>query len=712
MKSKGTVLWIVRLLLLSRIVIVLLALGFALVLWQRNSQTLLRSVEELSVANPSLAMLERGITTLYQAENNFRFYSATYDRSYFKAYTHDLNSVSAIIDSLQILPSVNSDVSKIEESLTQKADISKVVIRLKMLTDSLLTVTGQWDTSAAFITQVPKFDIRKIQNLQKTTSIDSIIDTATNQKKGFLRKVKNLFKDEEATNRGIIVKRSELTNDTVVESRVEGTPEYALLQDIHSFYSNKINSYSDGRNRLNANEKALAAVNTMLIEEIVRILKEIKLSELEKTRLIQDKALQSGERSARTISVIAAISVLIAAVFFFMVLHYLGKIKESTAKLEYEKHKAETLASQKTMFISGMSHEIRAPLNNILGFAEQLKNSPDENREKYLAAINTSAELMLSTVNQILDFSKLESGKMVFNKENFSPFNAIENAAGTMILRARDKKLMLNLHLPAEEDVKVNGDKFKLEQIIVNIIDNAIKYTDKGEIKVSASVKPSADGYRAFIEVADTGIGIPSDKVTDIFNEFERLEDNGDRRWKPGTGLGLPIAKMVIEQQGGKIYVKETSDKGTIFAIELPYNKPTHEMVKNAEPIKPAIIPPGKTILLADDDAFSILLITTICNKHNIKVITAENGQVAFAKASENGFDLILTDINMPVLSGIDFTRKIRNTPAVSSIPIIAVTANVMNEDLRRLNDAGFSEVLYKPFRESEFIEKIRVFLQ
>lgn len=713
MKSKESIIRMIRMLLFSRILIVLFALSFAIFFWQRSTRELLNSVEKLSDGNPNIDMLERGITNLYQAENNFRFYSATYDKSYFNAYSENLFSVSVIIDSLQASMNTVDQIEDIGFSLDRKADVSKAVIRLKLLTDSLLNIASHWDTAGLRKPDMPLFDIRKIQNMQNKLSIDSIMDTATARRLGFFEKVKNLFKDDSTPKKnGIIVKRSEQISDTMVESNLVSTPEWALLQDIHSYYSTKISSYADGRQLLNKNERELAEINSRLIEEITGLLMKVKQVETEYTLKVKRKAAATAEKATSVVTIISIISIIIAAVFFYLVLHYLKNIKESASRLESEKQKAEMLAWQKSRFLSGMSHEIRAPLNNILGFAEQLKFAPDDNNEMYLNAINTSAELMLSTVNQILDFSKLEAGKMSFITEIFSPYKAIEIAAGTMVLRAREKNLMLNLHIPFKEDVLVAGDDFRLKQVMVNLIDNAIKYTNKGEINIHASVKPEGEKLIARIEISDTGIGIPAEKVSDIFNEFERLETEGDRRWKAGTGLGLSIVRMVIEQQGGRIYVKSTSERGTCMAVEIPYSKPLQMKPSVNRAFNAPSIPPGKTILLADDDHFSVMLVTSICKRHNITVIPAENGQQALELAMKKEIDLILTDINMPVLSGIDLTLKLKSNPQLASTPVIAVTANVMAEEVAHISQAGFNEILTKPFREKEFIEKISLFLQ
>lgn len=703
-----------RLLLISRIVIVLFALAFALLLWKQNSNKLADSVEKLTKKNVNIEMLERGITNLYSAENNFRFYSATYDKFYFDSYSNNLVSVSKIIDSLQYTMNTEEYTQDIGTSLSQKADISNLVIRLKRLTDSLLLVAGQWDTTSMRNVDMPKFDIKKIQNLSKKSSVDSLIqDTTKQQKKGFFKKVKELFKDgTEPQNKDIIVRHSEQTNDTTIETNIKATPEYSLLQDIHTYYSTKISSYSDGRNRLNAQEKALAAINSKLIEEITTILKNVKQSESNRTESLRKEAEASTISSSRIISTLAIIAIIIATIFIFLVIHYLRKIKEGNLKLESEKQKAQELANQKTSFLSVMSHELRAPLNNITGFSEQFPNATAEEKPLFIDAIATSANIMLSTVNQILDYSKLESGKASILNINFSPYTVIEKAASTMLIKARNKKLMLNLHIPTKEDIKVYGDDIKLQQIVINLIDNAIKYTLKGEINITAKVIPSNDDYKLYLEVADTGIGIPENKIDAVFNEFERLEEEGSRRWETGTGLGLAITKRTVEFLNGKIYIKESSKKGTVFAIEIPYLKtkvletPESQISRNNRLQKT-----DYSILFVDDDPFSTLLIKSICKRNNILVYFAENGKSAIDMIEQNIYNLVLTDINMPVMNGIEMTKEIRKISKFALLPIIATTANVMPEDVNQILSSGINDVIFKPFTEKDILEKIEKFL-
>lgn len=715
MKNKDSSYWMVRLLLVSRIIIVLFALAFALLLWRQNSNKLTESVEKLTKKNINIEMLERGITNLYNAENNFRFYSATYDRSFFDAYSGNLITVSKIIDTLQFTLENEEYTKNIGNSIAQKADISNLVIRLKRLTDSLLTVAGQWDTSSFAKVEVPKFDIKKIQNLSRKASIDSLIpDTSKLEKKGFFKKVKELFKDgTEVQNKKIVVKHSEETTDTTINTSITASPEYALLQDIHKYYATKISSYSDGRNRLNAQERALAEINTKLISEISSILKSVKDSEFKRTEAVKKEAEESTKTSSRIISTLAIISVLLATIFLFLVIFYLRKIKEANLKMNSERKKAIDLARQKTRFLSAMSHELRAPLNNITGFSEQFQNATEAEKPVFMEAITTSANIMLSTVNQILDYSKLESGKAIVNNLNFSPYQIIEKASSTLLLKARNKKLMLNLHLPTKDEIIVYGDDVKLQKIVINLIDNAIKYTNFGEINVTAILEPKNDTYRLFLEVSDTGIGIPEDKQDAIFNEFERIEEDGERRWETGTGLGLAITKRTIELLHGKINIKKSTKNGTIFTIEIPYEKPQLMKTTDIQCITtPTLSVSNKCILLVDDDPFSTLLIGVICKRNGIIIHTAENGKIALEMIKQNDFNLVLTDINMPVMSGIEMTRELRKIEKFATLPIIATTANVMADDVKYILSSGANDVIFKPYTEKDIIATINAHVE
>lgn len=711
MRSKGNVIWMVRLLMISRIVIVLMALLFALMLWLQNTRTLVNSTEQLAAENPDIEMLERGITLLYQAENNFRFYSATYNRDYFDAYAQNLNSVAMVIDSLQ--PNTGMTADQIGTSLNQKADISNIVIRLKRLTDSLLTVAGQWDTNSFKQPNVPLYDIRKIQNLQKRSSIDSIIDTAGTQKLGFFKKVKKLFTDDSApSKKGIIVKHTEETKDTIITTNIKATPEYALLQDIHSYYSKKINSYSDGRNQLNSNEKTLATINSKLISEITALLRQVKLAELEKTKQLKATAFQSGERSARNIGLIAVVSVLVAGAFFFLIIYYLGKIKKTSQQLETEKQKAENAVILKSNTLRLLNSEIRQQLTTITGFTEQIHLQTDVENKGYLETILKAASKAEHTLHSITELSQANADLVMDNETNFSLYKRIELVASRQLSAARLKKLIVNLHLPVKEELIVFGHENHLDFILSSILELAINRSSAGDINISTQIEAKEDSFQVQIELQDHGKTVNPTDFYKIFQSVLTPEIALEYGIKPALLLDLSLTKRYIIAMGGSLKINTSQNSGMVFGIQLPFRKPKPQMTQVINQNPPLKFPQGKTILLADDDENCVLLVTIICRKYNIKVVAAENGQQALELASQNNIDLIITDVNMPVLSGLEFTRRLKTIPKVSEIPVIAVTANTMIDEVHNIHDAGFSEILFKPFREKEIIEKISLFLQ
>lgn len=713
-KDKNNQYGVMNLLLISRIVIVLFALVFALVLWKQNSSRLADSVEKLSFKNENVDLLETGISTLYKAENNFRFYTITYDKNYFNAYSSDLNKVVGIIDSLQYTLNSDQYTRVLGASITRKTEISNSVIRLKLITDSLLNVAGHWNNYLPSRVEVPEFDVSRIRSFLKTSTIDSIIpDTAKKEKQSFFKKVKNLFKEENQSEVAkVTIKRSQVTTDSSVSEQSKKAPETALLKDIHSYYSKQIQKFADGRNRLNKQEMELAGVNSRLIKEITDLLSSLKMAEIQRTDKIKEEAKKVHEKSNRAISMLALVSMAIASLFLFLVISLMRKIKRNNQLLESERQKALNSSRQKNQYLSSMSHELRAPLNNITGFLQEYNKAAVADQPKYLEAIGTSANIMLSTVNQILDYSKLKSGKMPMLDRNFRPAEVLEKTVNTLLIKAKHKKLMLNLIIRPKEDIVVHGDDISLQHIVINLVDNAIKYTHQGEVSVDMDIKPEGQGYRMFLQVKDTGIGIPADKLKDVFNEFERLEEDGDRRWETGTGLGLAITKQMVGLQKGRIYIKESSPSGTTFVIEIPYQR---KLAKEApaETNGNSAIPNGRkyNVLLVDDDPFSTLLLKSIFKRNNLTLFTADNGLEAINLCDNKDIHLVLTDINMPVMNGIDMAKRLRADKRFSELPIIATTASALESDMSEILDSGINEVVSKPFLEKDLIDKLRKYL-
>jgi CheY-like chemotaxis protein/HPt (histidine-containing phosphotransfer) domain-containing protein len=372
------------------------------------------------------------------------------------------------------------------------------------------------------------------------------------------------------------------------------------------------------------------------------------------------------------------------------------------------KHMAERSVIMKDAFLANMSHEIRTPLNAIIGFAELLCRRKFENEEtEFIKAIKTSGENLLVIINDILDFSKIEAGMMTFE---MVPFNMEElfNSVHLMLSqKAKDKSLELFFDCDQDISKTLSGDPTRLSQIIINIVGNAIKFTPKGSIHVSANViEQKQETILLEIKIKDTGIGISKDKLDLIFERFSQAETDTTRKYG-GTGLGLSITKSLIELQGGFITVNSKLGEGTEFVFQLPFikvkgNKASKLIDIQAEKVKTRNV----KVLLVDDNEMNIKLGMAVLTEAGMKADTASNGLEALKYLKKNDYDVVLMDIQMPEMDGFQATKAIRNS-LKSEIPIIAMTANALSGEREKCLAQGMNDYISKPYKPKDLIEKI-----
>ena len=362
-----------------------------------------------------------------------------------------------------------------------------------------------------------------------------------------------------------------------------------------------------------------------------------------------------------------------------------------------------------------MSHEIRSPLTSIIGFTEQLeKSETDEDKKKFLQAIHSSSDHLLNTVNDVLDYSKLDAGKLMLENEPFDIGKTIEEIVYSFTLNAEKKGIQLNSNLQIENNLRVMGDEFRLRQILFNLTGNAIKFTSKGSVTITASALwKSETEIDLKVEILDSGVGIPDDQLELIFEEFAQASNNkiGGRRAIKGTGLGLPICKMLVEMQGGNINVQSEINKGSLFTVNIPYqvaqeeHKPISQTVEQSNGSNSSSLFFGKKALVVEDNDMNILLLTLLLKKYLIDYDVAKDGEVALDLFNSNKYDIILTDINVPKLTGDQLAVAIRRSDDTekSNLPIIALTASIVVDDLDSYLKTGINDILIKPFREADF---------
>ncbi|MEP2667487.1 MAG: ATP-binding protein [Cyclobacteriaceae bacterium] len=368
---------------------------------------------------------------------------------------------------------------------------------------------------------------------------------------------------------------------------------------------------------------------------------------------------------------------------------------------------AELLRAQKAkeQFLANVSHEIRTPINGIAGMATLLSQNPTAKEQTtYLNAIKSAADNLKVIINDILDLASIESGKLNFEKINFNIEDLLHSVVDSFSVQSSQKGIELDYQLDKKISKVLVGDPFRLNQILINLISNAIKFTHEGKIDLSCQLeKKNAKTQHIRIDVTDTGIGIPSDKLNKIFESFSQADASVTRKYG-GTGLGLTIVKQLVELQKGNISVSSVENKGTTFSIIIPYAVGNPSEVEEKTSVfnrkkKDLNSLKDLRILLAEDNDINRLYATSILKMWECTADTAENGYVALEKVRNNDYDIILMDIQMPVMDGFETTRAIKKSGAPKDqIPIIALTANSSSKDIEKCLASGMNDCIGKPF--------------
>ncbi len=400
----------------------------------------------------------------------------------------------------------------------------------------------------------------------------------------------------------------------------------------------------------------------------------------------------------------------------------IGIVQDISDRKTFEEEliKAKDLAEKsvkiKEEFLASMSHEIRTPMNAIIGLSRVLLNTnlSDEQRE-YLNAIKVSGDHLLVIINDILDYSKIEAGKMSFEEKTFRLDETVKQITEILKTKSDEKGIILQYSLDEGLPGYISGDPVRLNQIMFNLVGNAIKFTENGQIKIVVKlINQTTEAVNIEFAVVDTGIGIPKDKIQSVFESFTQASSNITRKYG-GTGLGLAIVKRLVTLQGGSLRVESEVGEGSTFAFQLSFKRanviPKKINLKDNEEYYPEL--KGLRILLVEDNAINQLLAKKVLRDFEFVVDSADNGRIALEMLdNDDNYDIVLMDVHMPEMDGFEATSRIRGheNDAIRNLPIIAMTASVITSEAIRCIDAGMNDYVPKPFDAKVLYSKIAAF--
>jgi len=700
--------------------------GFAAYFAFQNFNKLLGSVETLSSPNNSAEELQDIVNIMFEADGNMRSYIMTNDYTALQTYMLEMEEISIELENLkqdQAFAQSEKTLDSLGEYFQDKADLmySLVIFKQSSEYEELNTKAVQKISSTAEVnesnnrlnqespTQEPGIKQPAISKPEAETKKSD----KKNKKKdeGFLTNLfsgKNKKGNKTTTNSNIVI-----LSDTVKTESSTSAYNYQIaenpslnMEDVRKIFKEIDDEQKRYNTQLTKKELEILASDKIVIKKINEVIERIQIDQLNNSEALLLAASANAKKSSRTMLLIGSAALFFGLIFMGVILIDINRSNRFKLQLIEARNKAEYLAKAKEEFLANMSHEIRTPLNAIIGFSEQLENtSLKTSQRKYLRAVSNAGSHLLNTVNDILDLSKIEAGKLAIDEHPFVMKDVIEEIASILEIKAEEKGLQLNTFIYDNSDELIVGDPFRVKQILYNITGNAIKFTEKGQIEIKCEGIRGKNTIDYRIAITDSGIGIPADKLEGIFESFEQAEKSTSRKYG-GTGLGLSISKKIAELLNGKITISSEESKGSVFTISLPMRFATSkEKEINGKDIGRKSDLHGLEILIVDDEPFNLMLAEIILNKHGAHISVANNGRVALEKIELQSFDIVLADLHMPEVDGYTLANKIREQ--YLQVPLIALTANVMQNDQEKIRQSGFNDILLKPYKEAELLNMI-----
>ncbi|MHA6279264.1 hybrid sensor histidine kinase/response regulator [Salinimicrobium sp. CAU 1759] len=627
--------------------------------------------------NQKLLLVSEAAAKLYEAESLSRKLIQTGNLEGLETYNAKIDSIKFTLASLQNY--------RTDSSLDQEIDsINTLLSRKSQNLEELLLLRARGETDSYYS--------RVLSELQR---VDENFET---------RNYDQRFKDLQPHQRQLLIKLLEYANEQnpnppaiTIDSLVNSVKTVlSQLETQERRYRQELKEQED---QLLANEIQL---NNRLRTLLTTLETEERMASMDQVEAWQETV----EETSQIIMFLGIASLLVILTFVFLVVKDVSRSQQYRQELEAAKTYAESLLSSREQFMNTVTHDLRSPLNTMIGYTGLLEKSPlNKSQNRYLTQLKRSSDYLLRLVNDLLDLSRLEAGKMSIEELAFNPKNLIEETVENAVPPEKPRDVEVRVNIAPELDRPVITDPFRIKQILTNLVNNACKFTPEGSVEVKAWLRQARNNPVLCIEVKDTGIGISKEQKEKVFEEFSQEDSSIEKRYG-GTGLGLSISKKLTDLLEGKISLESEAGKGSTFLIEIP----VEYAATNEQPSisKTAVVkdPERISVLIVDDEPAQLGLLKELIRNAGMSYRTAQNGKEALKKIQTSRPDLVLTDIQMPKMNGFELLKKIRKDPAMKELPVIALSGQPKVSAADYLKK-GFNGSLLKPYSSQNLLEII-----
>lgn len=630
--------------------------------------------------NEKLFLVSEITSSLYESENISRRVIQTGSEEDLDSYRSQIDSISKSVNHLKTI---------YQDSLMQN-ELDSINKLLSRKTDNLeeLATLREKDRNTSYYTRV-------INELRKVDESFGDYDQR--------------FPNLEPYQRRVLIKYLEYAKKDNAQQLTNQTAD-SLINAVKNVLSELEIANQQFRQTVSDKENELLGNDVILNQQLRKLLAQIEKEERQQSFSRAEASQQMLEDTSQIMFLAGSVSVAIILLFLILIVRDVTRSQRYRIQLEEAKNFAEGLLKSREQFTAAITHDLRSPLSTVIGYTDLMqKTTLDAKQKHYLQQMRKSSDFILHLVNDLLDLSKLEAGKMLIEKLPFNPKKLIEDTVHNSVPGHHEKDVDVVVETSEDVDTEVLSDPFRIKQILANLVTNAYKFTEEGEIKVKVLLKKEIeDSYTLMFSVKDTGIGISKEKQEDIFEEFSQENSSIEKKYG-GTGLGLSITKRLTDLLKGEISLNSSPGEGSEFIVCIPVTKVAKQEIpaKKLE-TEPSETPDlkGKKALVVDDETSQRTLTQELVKSLGMQCESAENGSEALEKLKSGKFDLVLTDIQMPKMDGFELISEIRKSQKFAGIPVIALSGrtNVNAEDYSK---AGFTNSLIKPYKPAELLQKI-----